>query len=166
MTYKKILWLLFFWSVLCAGCKTSIAPFDQHSYTELSGLKVDVLNMMKKATDDYTGHEAAADALRLKVEKAYEYDVHKPKNEMMGRMWTFLYESLYSDKMEGLGERQFPKGFFNNWKASGKKSGVFVQEASGKIVGPMFDLLLELESKKLKPAEAETLFQKILNKLQ
>jgi hypothetical protein len=166
MNTKKnaLLYLLGLFAVF-SSCKTLITTYDAYSYTQLSSLKVDVLNAMNKATSDYANHAPMVEEVKIKVQKAYEYDTHKPKNEVMTAMWKYLYESLLSEEMEGLTDRQHKKGFFPNWQQSKKKSEVMVTEASTKIIGPMFDLLLELESKKLSKSTAESIFERIKQNL-
>lgn len=144
-----------------AGCKSLITTYDAYSYTQLASLKVEVVNMMQKATDDYSNHAAEVEAVSVKLQKAFEYDTHKPKNAVMAKMWQFLYDALLSEDMEGIAGRQHKKGFFSNWRESKMKSPVFVEEARKSIIAPMFDLLLELESKKLKQSTAESIFAKI-----
>ena len=147
--------------LLLSGCKSLITTYDPYSYTQLSTVKVEVLNVMSKATEEYSKHESEVEAVKLEVQKAYEYDTHKPKNEVMTAMWKFLYNALLSDELEGIAGHQHKKGFFNKWKAEGKESQAFVDEASSKIIGPMFDLIMELESKKLTKSTAESIFEKI-----
>jgi hypothetical protein len=120
---------------------------------------------MSKATEEYSAHKQQVEDIEMQIQKAYEYDVHKPKNEVMAKMWKFLYESLLSDEMEGVTGHQHKKGFFNKWKDEKKENEVFVDEASSKIIAPMFDLLLELESKKLTKSTAESTFEHIRQKL-
>ena len=147
--------------LLLSGCKPLITTYDPYSYTQLSTVKVDVLNVMSKATDEYSKHESEVEAVKVEVQKAYEYDTHKPKNEVMTEMWKFLQDRLLSDELEGIAGHQFKKGFFNKWKAENKQSQVFVDQASTQIIGPMFDLIMELESKKLTKTTAESAFEKI-----
>lgn len=155
--------LIFFAAVLLLlpGCKTLITTYDAYSYTQLASLKVEVISMMNKATDDYSTHAANVEKLTMNIQKAYEYDTHKPKNAVMAKMWKYLYDALLSNEMEGIAGRQYKKGFFKNWEAAKKKSAIFVEEATTKIVAPMFDLIMELESKKLKQSTAESIFEKI-----
>ncbi len=148
-------------TLFICSCKTFIATYDPYSYTQLSTLKVDVLNVMSKANEDYSTHANDVEQIKIEIQKAYEYDTHKPKNEIMTKMWKFLYESLLSDEMEGIAGHQHKKGFFNKWKAEKKESQNFVDEASEKIISPMFDLIMELESKKLAKSTAESIFEKI-----
>ncbi len=156
-----LLMLLAFLPVVLPGCKALITTYDAYSYTQLASLKVEVLNSMQKATEDYSSHAAEVEAVTLKIQKAFEYDTHKPKNAVMSKMWVFLYDALLSEEMEGVAGHQFKKGFFNNWREAKKKSAIFIDEAKKNIIAPMFDLLLELESKKLKQSTAESIFAKI-----
>jgi hypothetical protein len=161
-TVKKRLFLLIAATLLLLpGCKTLITTYDAYSYTQLASLKVEVIALMNKATEDYSTHAANVEKLTMHIQKAYEYDTHKPKNAVMTKMWQYLYDALLSNEMEGIAGRQYKKGFFKNWEAAKKKSAIFVEEATTKIVSPMFSLLMELESKKLKQSTAESMFEKI-----
>lgn len=154
-------------SILCflCSCKPLITAYDPYSYTHLSSVKVEVLNVMSKATEEYSSHATAVENAKMDIQKAYEYDIHKPKNEIMSKMWKFLYESLLSDEVEGIAGHQFKKGFFNKWKEENKETEAFVDQASSKIISPMFDLLMELESKKLTQSTAESIFERIKQNL-
>lgn len=151
--------------LLLPGCKTLITTYDAYSYTQLASLKVEVITMMNKATEEYSTHAANVEKLTMNIQKAYEYDTHKPKNAVMSKMWKYLYDALLSNEMEGIAGRQYKKGFFKNWEAAKKKSAIFVEEATTNIIAPMFDLIMELESKKLKQSTAESLFAKIQQRL-
>ena len=70
----------------CLGCSPTITTYDQYSYTQNSTLKVDVLNLIEKSSSDFSTYEKDIKDVLIKVEKAKEYDCHKPKNEMIAKM--------------------------------------------------------------------------------
>ncbi len=132
------------------GCKPLIAAYDDYSYTQLSSVKVDVLNVIDKSTEDYTVHAAEVADVLTETHKAMEYDMHKPKNEMMAKMWSVM-NGLLTDTT-ALTPNQ-PKGHLKGLLASWKKEkhfqgSTFVNEAKQQI-GEGFDLLMELESRKI-----------------
>lgn len=69
-----------------SSCKTLIATYDQYSYTQNASIKVDLFNIIQKANESYTDHEKEINEVLLKVKKIKEYDVHKPKNEIMAKI--------------------------------------------------------------------------------
>jgi hypothetical protein len=69
-----------------AGCPRHIAPYRPEAYEKATSLKVDALNLMDKATEPYAQHQAAADTLRLNLEKAYEDAKGIPQNELATQM--------------------------------------------------------------------------------
>src|ERR1700754_2289109 len=71
------------------SCKT-ISVFDQYAYANATALKVDALNLMDKATQTYASQQAGVEAVLTQVEKAYEYELHRPKNGITVKMWTIL----------------------------------------------------------------------------
>jgi hypothetical protein len=61
---------------------TSISPFSPTAYQHATSLKVESLMLMDKATEPYASHEAEVEALKTKVDIAYEYANGRPKNEI------------------------------------------------------------------------------------
>jgi hypothetical protein len=72
-----------------AGCAT-ISSFDQYAYTLTTSLKVDALNTMSLATDDYATNEKTVKELQTNLQKVYEYEKNRPKNEITLKMWDVL----------------------------------------------------------------------------
>jgi hypothetical protein len=107
-------------ATILSSCAT-ISLFDQYAYTQTTSLKVDALSLMDKATESYASHESEVEAVRLKMEKAYEY------------------ENLYG-------------GFIKRWKTESTLNAEFVKQAKGQI-SEAFDIIAELESQKIKPAD-------------
>ena len=72
------------------GCPT-IAPYSQKSYENATTIKAEALNLLSKASnEDYDANKSKVDALKLDVEKAYEYANGIPKNERISQMWALL----------------------------------------------------------------------------
>lgn len=136
---QKIFLFTFFISVF--GC-ASISQFDQYAYVQTTSLKVDALQVMDLAVDDYSVHKDEITELKANLQKIYEYEKNRPKNEITVKMW----EKLLNEDGHLIG------GFLAKWENQGKQSPVFIAEAK-KIIGPAFDQIAQLESKKIKPSE-------------
>jgi hypothetical protein len=128
--------------VVLHGCST-ISPFDQYAYTQTTSLKVDALALMAKATEEAAVHVEAIEQLSIKIDKAYEYEKGRPKNEITSRMWEVLKNP----------ERNLLGGFVKRWREKGKLGQAFIEE-SKELVAEAFDLISSLESQKIKGDEA------------
>ncbi|HVT63087.1 MAG TPA: hypothetical protein VHD33_06355, partial [Legionellaceae bacterium] len=71
---------LLFLTLVAFSCTPLMATFDQASYSQVISLKVDALALMDKSTDDYALHVSDVAALRMELNKAIEYDKHRPNN--------------------------------------------------------------------------------------
>jgi hypothetical protein len=120
----------------------SISLFDHYAYTQSTGLKVDSLKLMNKATEDFSRHEAEVDDLLTRIEKAYEYEKARPKNVITTKMWEKLKDS----------EKNLLGGFLKFWQEKKTLSKTFVEEAK-KTVSDAFDQIIGLESGKIKKSE-------------
>jgi hypothetical protein len=123
----------------CYGCGSTIALFDQFAYEKTTSTKVDALNLMGKATENYDQHKAEADVIDIQISKIMEYEAHRPKNLITSELWKILNDStahLYG-------------GFINRWRTQKKLSAAFVQNQKV-IVSKAFDQIAELESGKIK----------------
>jgi hypothetical protein len=130
------------------GC-SSISLFDQYAYTQATSLKVDALALMGKATEQAPMYNEAIEQLLIKVDKAYEYEKGRPKNEITTRMWDVLKNP----------DRNLLGGFVKRWREKGQLSQAFIDE-SKELVGEAFDLISSLESRKIKEDEAAAKFGK------
>jgi hypothetical protein len=128
--------------VLLFGCSPTISTFDQTAYMQVTSLKVDALDLMDKASESYTTHESDVKTLQLKIDKAIEYDKHRPHNEITTKMWTILNDP----------DAHLFGGFLVKWKHDGKCGAAYIADKK-KQIGFSFDQIAELESKKIKPAE-------------
>ena len=124
-----------------AACAT-ISSFDQYAYTQTTSLKVDALNTMSLATQEYATNEKTVQELQTNLQKVYEYEKNRPKNEITLKMW----DALLNPDGHLLG------GFIKRWQTEKKLNAVFVQEEK-KIVGEAFDQIAGLESHKIKPSD-------------
>ena len=141
MIFKKYYAALLFLLAL-TGCSTMMSAFDQVAYQQVTSIRVDAINLMEEATEDYTVHVKEVKALQLQINKAIEYDKHRPHNEITNQMWAILNDP----------QRNLLGGFFVKWQHDGKCGAVYIQEKI-KQVGRSFDQIAELESKKIRPSE-------------
>ena len=124
-----------------AGCAT-ISTFDQHAYAQTTSAKVDALNVMSKATADYQKNEKSVVALQTELDKIYEYEKNRPKNEITIKMWKILLNK--NGHLLG--------GFLTRWKKESHLNKTFITEEK-KLVGSAFDQIAGLESHKIKKSE-------------
>ncbi|WP_423126749.1 hypothetical protein [Gaoshiqia sp. Z1-71] len=127
--------------LIIAGCAT-ISAFDQYAYTQTTSAKVDALNVMELATEAYEPHKPAVKELETKLQKIYEYEKNRPKNEISTRMWDKLLDK----------EGHLLGGFLVRWKEENMLNPVFVNEMKT-IVDQAFDQIAGLESKKIKKSQ-------------
>jgi hypothetical protein len=131
--------MLFFLTLLTLSCSPLMATFDQASYSQVTSLKVDALALMDKSTEDYSSHVSDVNALQLELNKAIEYDKHRPNNTITNDMWNLLSDP--SGHLLG--------GFLAKWQKDGKESAAYVTDKKQQI-SDSFDQIAELEIKKMK----------------
>jgi hypothetical protein len=98
---------------------------------------------MDSATNDYQQYKSSVSGMLNSIDKIYEYEKNRPKNTISEKMWSMMRDStghLYG-------------GFIRRWQKEGKLDQVFIQE-SKKIISKSFDQISQLESGKIKPAQA------------
>ncbi|AEB09556.1 hypothetical protein [Desulfobacca acetoxidans] len=122
------------------GCAT-ISPYSATAYEQATSLKAEALVLMGKATEPYSQHQTQVEALKLNLEKAYEYAKGRPKNELSIRQWEILKDP----------ERHSLGGFLKRWQQESSLRPAFVQEAK-ELVADQFDAIIGLESGKPKTA--------------
>jgi uncharacterized protein YicC (UPF0701 family) len=135
---------------ILTACGSSIALFDQYAYTQTTSLKVEALTVLQKATQEYAEHKDEVEAMLVKLDKIYEYEKHRPKNEISTRLWDVVKNP----------DRNLVGGMVKRWKNEGKLNAAFVQQATQQI-SEAFDIIAELESKKL--TEKDTKVVNLLN---
>jgi hypothetical protein len=97
---------------------------------------------MDKATDSFSRHKSEVEAIKLDLDKAYEYARGRPQNEISTRQW----EIIKDPGRDSLG------GFLKRWEDKEQLGQSFINEAKG-IVSDSFDTVIELESGKQKPED-------------
>jgi len=127
--------------LIFVGCST-ISRFSQYAYIQTTSLKVDALSIMDLAKDAYSGHQNSVFELQTNLQKLYEYERNRPKNEITIKLW----DKLLDPKGHLLG------GFLTRWQLEEKLNEVFISEVK-KLVSEAFDLIAGLESNKIKSKE-------------
>lgn len=140
--YRALRAPLLFLSLLCLVACSTISPYNQHAYELSTSTKAEALSVVSKATEDYKLHAGEVQALKLNVEKAYEYTRGFPKNEDVTQMWEIM--------MNESGGALY--GFLKDWKQDGKLSQAFVSEKRRQI-SKQFDEIIGLEGFKRKVAD-------------
>lgn len=139
-TQRIVLSFLIF---LLAAC-SHISRFSPYAYEQSTSLKVESLDLMSKATEPYNDHKDEVEALKIKLEKAYEYAKGLPKNEISAKQWQILLDP----------KRNLLGGFLERWENESTLSEAFVREEKG-LVSDAFDTIIGLESGKIKGNEVE-----------
>ncbi|MGZ3861745.1 MAG: hypothetical protein ACXVPN_00325 [Bacteroidia bacterium] len=137
--------LLAFVLVAFWGCKAlgpSISAYDNYSYMQTISLKVDALNLMDMATEEYKDHKTDIQHVQINLQKIYEYEVHRPRNEITAKQWQILTDT--SGHLFG--------GFMIKWRNENKCGKSYIIEKK-KQISFAFDQIAELESKKIKPSD-------------
>ena len=135
-TMHKLTLLLLLFSFV--GC-SSISTFDQHAYIQTTSLKVDALNLMTQATDSFSIHAKNVAEVKTNLQKIYEYERNRPKNEVTVKMWDLLLNS----------DGHLLGGFLKRWEDKSVLGATFVNEEK-KIISDAFDQIAGLESGKIK----------------
>ena len=130
--------ILFSTFLLFSQCRT-ISGFDQYAYAQGTALKVDALNIMNKATKPYASQLAGIEEVSTRIEKAYEYEKHRPKNLFTVKMWEIVKSP----------DHNLFGGFIKRWKEQDTLSAAFINQVKIQVAQG-FDMILELESKKIK----------------
>ncbi len=121
-----------------SSCKT-ISVFDQYAYTQSTALKVDALSLMDNATTGFTANTTEIEDFNLKIQKVYEYEKHRPKNEITVKLWDIIMNP----------DKNLLGGFLARWKQNNTLGKTFINEAKIQV-GEAFDIIVELESQKIK----------------
>jgi len=136
LLHRVVIWVTSL--VFLASC-TTISPFNQKAYEQATSLKVDALALMDKATVPFSTQRKSVDALKLNVEKAYEYSKGLPQNTETTQQWIIIKDPL----------RNSLGGFLQRWKEKSTLRKAFIREAKS-LVSDGFDQVIELESGKRK----------------
>lgn len=132
---------IFILLMLLCSCAT-ISRYDQYAYNQAVSIKVDALNLMDSAIDNYQQHQPAVANMMTSIEKIYEYEKNRPKNAISEKMWAMIRDT--SGHLYGV--------FIKRWQREGHLDKGFIQE-SKRLIGQSFDQISQLESGKIKPAQ-------------
>ncbi|HWZ36079.1 MAG TPA: hypothetical protein VNW51_07975 [Mucilaginibacter sp.] len=121
-----------------SGCSPLISSYDQYSYTQATSLKVDALNLMGEAVEDYKLHEAESKLVILNIQKLMEYEKHLPKNTITMNQWTLLTDT--NGNLLG--------GFLKEWKAKHMLRPAFIINKQEQV-SRGFDEIIKLEASKI-----------------
>src|SRR5664280_1102210 len=124
---------MLFMAFAFVSCST-ISRFSQYAYTQTTSLKVDALAVMDLAKDDYSTHQQAVQQLQTNLQKIYEYEKNRPKNEISVKLW----DKLLNPEGHLLG------GFLIRWQKEQKLNEIFITEEK-KLVSDAFDVISGLE---------------------
>lgn len=142
MKYKHLAPFIFICNCMFLPACSTISKFDQYSYAQSTSIKVDALNIMNQATEQYDLHVADVTKVNTEIDKIFEYEKNRPKNKISDKMWGVIKDT--SGHLFG--------GFVKRWRKEGKLDSVFIQEART-LVGESFDQIAQLESGKIKPSQ-------------
>lgn len=144
-SYQKHLpWIAPIILTVLSACST-ITVYDQYAYATAVGLKVDTLNLVGLATENYASHAKEVADLTIKLDKAYEYDRGRPLNQKSVQLWEYLLFTKSDDPDSGV----FPR-FVQTWKTQGHLSAGAVALKKSTFSRD-FDRIIGLESGKIKP---------------
>lgn len=135
--------LIFTISLIIWSC-SSISEFSPEAYKQAVNLKVESLELMSFATEQYSDFGEEVVYLRTELKKAYEFSKGRPNNEISTRLW----EVLINEEGNLLG------GFLKRWETDGTLSQMFITEMQ-MLVSDAFDTIIGLESGKIDPSEVK-----------
>lgn len=136
---KKLLLSIAILSCL-ASCAPTIALYDQYAYTQTTSAKVDALNVMGMATESYSSHQKDVAALTTEIQKLYEYDKGRAKNQLTVKQWDILMNDSTGHLLGG---------FLKRWQMKGTLSADFISDNKTNVA-MAFDQIIKLELNKNK----------------
>lgn len=134
--------LFFFALLLILWSCSSISVFSPEAYKQAVDLKVESLNLMSFATEPFVEHEDEVSFLKTELDKAYEFALGRPSNEISTEQWKIIIDK----------DGNLLGGFLNRWETEGMLGEMFVTEMQS-LVGDAFDTIIGLESGKIDPSE-------------
>jgi hypothetical protein len=141
---RKYYYLLISPIILFYSCNLftpTISTYDSYAYTQTTSIKVDAINLMGMATEDYQSHKTDIAAVQNNIQKIYEYEKHRTHDTITVRQWKLLTDT--TGHLFG--------GFIIKWRKEKQLDKVYIQDKE-KQVGFAFDQIAELESKKIQPS--------------
>lgn len=135
----RISLILIVTTLFFAGCGPSVSMYDQHSYEQVTAIKVDALNVIDSSKDNISMHQKLVDNVMIELQKAHEYEIHRPKNKATAEMWALILDD---------NEGSFA-GFIEKWKREGPQGKTYIENKKKQVAGH-FDKIAEAESCKSK----------------
>jgi hypothetical protein len=120
------------------GC-APVSEFNQVALDQSLSVKTDALNLISKASDDYSVHRSEIDSLKLSVENAYRYSKTIPNNTETIAQWEIIRDPN-SSSLFGLLER---------WKSKTRLSDTFISQVK-LLIASDFNTIIDFENNKRK----------------
>ena len=136
---KSISFILLIMFLSVVGC-SPVSEFNQAALDKTISVKTDAINLISKASDNYSLHHSEIDSLILNVENAYQYSKTIPNNTETIAQWEIIRDPN-SSSLFGLLER---------WKSKSKLSDTFISEVK-LLIASDFNAIIDLENNKKKP---------------
>lgn len=140
----KFLFIRLFAFSLLYGCGSLTATYDHYSYIQTVDIKLELLHLMQQADKPFSLYEKEVEAIQKKIEKVYEYEKGRFKNEITITMW---------EKFKSPDKNLFG-GFIKRWKEKKVLSPFFIKE-SKKSIRAAIDQIIGLESGKAKGSDIQ-----------
>ena len=138
-SFTKLILAIGFQTLL-VSCGNSISLFDQYAYAQATSAKVDAMNVMSSATENYSMHKKEVSELTTEIEKIYEYEKNRKSNKISLELWADIRDT----------SKQSLYGFLNRWQRKGTLSKEGFIDPAKKIIGEQFDQIAQLEGGKNK----------------
>ena len=133
----KLLFPFLFLSLV--GC-VPVSDFNQVAYDQSISIKTDALNLISKASDNYSDHQSEIDSLKLNVEYAYQFSKTIPNNEETISQWEIIRDPQRSSLFRLL----------ERWKSKTKLSDTFITQVK-LLIASDFNTIIDFENNKRKP---------------
>ncbi len=108
--------LLFALGLFLLSTPACAPRFDPIGYDNISNIGTKLVELMNKATGNYSSNATAATSLLAEIDKAYEHAKAQKGNKTIAESWRLLKTDIVAP-------------FFEKWKADGKLDKDFVKEA-------------------------------------
>jgi hypothetical protein len=133
----RLLFPFLFLSLL--GC-APVPDFNQVAYQQSVAIKTDALNLISKASENYSAHLAEIDSLKLNVEKAFLFSKTIPGNDETIAQWEIIRDP----------DRSSLFGLLERWKNKTTLSDSFISEVKI-LIAVDFNTIIDFENNKRKP---------------
>ena len=135
-------------TILLLACDT-MSHFDAFSYKETISAKVETVDIMSYAVEEYDSHKKEIHDLNKDLQKIYEYEKNRPKNVETTKMWEILLDP----------DKNLYGGFLKRWQNDTTLNKFFIEEAKIQVA-EAFDIIIDLENGKIKKDQASDFINK------